>query len=258
MENIFKVNQLTIGYDKGKYTDIISKNISFELGESQLTALVGANGIGKSTLLKTLTQIEIPLSGEMCLYGRKIQEYTTQEMSKLVSVVWANNPIQANLTVFDLVALGRHPYNNWIGMLTKTDARAIDEALTLTHCLDISHKKCYEISDGQLQKAMIARSLAQHTPVIILDEPTTHLDVYHKVFILKLLKKLTAEQKKTILFSTHEIDMAIQVCDQMILMKSDKVVSGKPGELIENHEFSEVFPSDLVDFNESTGRFTIK
>jgi iron complex transport system ATP-binding protein len=258
METIFKVNQLTIGYDKGKYTDIISKNISFELGESQLTALVGANGIGKSTLLKTLTQIETPLSGEMCLYGRKIQDYTTQEISKLVSVVWANNPIQANLTVFDLVALGRHPYTNWIGMLTKTDARAIEEALTLTHCLDISHKKCYEISDGQLQKAMIARSLAQHTPVIILDEPTTHLDVYHKVFILKLLKKLAAEQKKTILFSTHEIDMAIQVCDQMILMKSDKVVSGEPCELIENHEFSAVFPSDLVDFNESTGRFTIK
>lgn len=255
---MFETRNLSIGYSKGNYTDLIAQNISFLLKEGQLTGLVGANGVGKSTLLKTLTQIIKPLSGDICLCKRKIQDYTPVELAKLMSVVWANNPVQVNLTVYDLVALGRHPYTNWIGMLNKVDARAIDRALTLTHCLDILHKKCYEISDGQLQKALIARALAQETPIIVLDEPTTHLDVYHKVFIFKLLKKLAAEEKKTILFSTHEIDMAIQVCDQMVLMKADKVVGGEPCELIKNHEFTSIFPSDLVSFDEVSGRFTIK
>lgn len=255
---MFETKDLSIGYQKGKYTDLIAQNISFQLKEGQLTGLVGANGVGKSTLLKTLTQIIKPLSGEICLCKRKIHEYTSAELAKLMSVVWANNPVEVNLTVYDLVALGRHPYTNWIGMLNKVDTRAIDKALTLTHCLDILHKKCYEISDGQLQKALIARALAQETPIIVLDEPTTHLDVYHKVFILKLLKKLAAEEHKTILFSTHEIDMAIQVCDQMVLMKNDKVVAGEPCLLIENHEFNSIFPTDLVGFDEVSGRFTIK
>lgn len=128
---MFETQDLSIGYQKGKYTDLIAQNISFQLKEGQLTGLVGANGVGKSTLLKTLTQIIKPLSGEICLCKRKIHEYTSAELAKLMSVVWANNPVEVNLTVYDLVALGRHPYTNWIGMLNKVDARAIDKRLPL-------------------------------------------------------------------------------------------------------------------------------
>ncbi|PJB11274.1 MAG: ABC transporter ATP-binding protein [Flavobacteriales bacterium CG_4_9_14_3_um_filter_40_17] len=258
METIVNIENLSIGYIHNQLRDVVAKNISFSLQKGQLTALVGANGIGKSTLLKNLSRIEKPFTGNILLFGKGLDSYKLPELSRLMSVVWANNQIMANLSVYDLVALGRHPYTNWIGVLTKKDAKAIDSALTLTHCQDIIHKKCYEISDGQLQKVLIAKSLAQETPFILLDEPTTHLDIYHKAYILKLLKTLAHETGKTILFSTHEIDLAIQLCDQIVLMKPNKTIAGAPCELIQNREFASMFPKDLIGFDEKTGRFVVK
>ena len=258
METILNIENLSVGYTNNQLREVVASNLSFSLKKGQLTALVGANGIGKSTLLKNLARIEKPFSGTISLLEKELNSYKLPELSRLMSVVWANNPITANLTVYDLVALGRHPYTNWIGMLTKTDAKVIDKALTLTHCQDIVHKKCFEISDGQLQKVLIAKSLAQETPLILLDEPTTHLDIYHKAYILKLLKKLAHEKGKTILFSTHEIDLAIQLCDQIVLMKPHKTISGAPCELIQSKEFTSMFPKDLIGFDEKTGRFVVK
>lgn len=258
METILNIENLSIGYTHNQLRDVVAKNISFSLQKSQLTALVGANGVGKSTLLKNLSRIEKPFSGSISLFDKDLNSYKLPDLSRLMSVVWANNPVTANLSVYDLVALGRHPYTNWIGMLTKTDAKAIDQALTLTHTQDIIHKKCYEISDGQLQKVLIAKTLAQQTPLILLDEPTTHLDIYHKAYILKLLKKLSHETGKTILFSTHEIDLAIQLCDQIVLMKPNQTICGTPCDLIQDKAFTSMFPKDLIGFDEKTGRFVVK
>ena len=118
--------------------------------------------------------------------------------------------------------MGRHPYTNWVGSLTSKDIEIVENAFKLVNISELRNKKCYELSDGQLQKVMIARALAQDTDIIVLDEPTTHLDMYHKAYILKLLQKLTKETGKTILFSSHEIDLAIQLCDTMIVMRKRK------------------------------------
>ena len=128
----------------------------------------------------------------------------------------------------------------------------------LIYSLNLKHKKCYELSDGQLQKVMIARALAQDTELIILDEPTTHLDMYHKAYILKLLQKLAKETNKTILFSSHEIDLAIQLCDNLIVMTNNEVVSDEPCHLISKGTFGTLFPKDLIAFDEKTGSFRMK
>lgn len=134
----------------------------------------------------------------------------------------------------------------------------VNKAINQTNILDLKNKKCFELSDGQLQKVMIARALAQDTDLIILDEPTTHLDMYHKAYILKLLQKLAKETHKTILFSSHEIDLAIQLCDTLIVMSKNNVVSDSPCNLISNGTFNSLFPKDLIAFDEKTGSFRVK
>ncbi len=166
--------------------------------------------------------------------------------------------VSKNLSVFELIALGRQPYTNWVGNLSEDDIATVNKAIAQTNLEDLRHKRCFELSDGQLQKVMIARALAQDTALIILDEPTTHLDMYHKAYILKLLQKLTKETNKTILFSTHEIDLAIQLCDSMIVMTKDAVVSDTPCNLISNGTFNALFPKDLIAFDINTGTFRVK
>jgi iron complex transport system ATP-binding protein len=144
-----------------------------------------------------------------------------------------------------------------MGNLSQEDITITNKALAQTNIEALKTKKCFELSDGQLQKVMIARALAQDTDLIILDEPTTHLDMYHKAYILKLLKKLAKDTGKTILYSSHEIDLAIQLCDSMIVMKENEVVSGQPCHLISNGTFNSLFPKDLIAFDENTGAFRV-
>jgi len=159
--------------------------------------------------------------------------------------------------VLELIALGRQPYTNWLGTLTEKDKEKILQAIQATEVEPLKHRKCYELSDGQLQRVMIARALAQDTPIIILDEPTTHLDIYHRAYILTLLKNLAATTQKTILFSTHEIDLAIQLCDKMIVMDQETTYFNDPCTLITQNRFSSLFPNDLIAFDEKTGSFKI-
>lgn len=145
-----------------------------------------------------------------------------------------------------------------VGNLSDKDLEIINKAIDQTTIADLKHKKCFELSDGQLQKVMIARALAQDTDLIILDEPTSHLDMYHKAYILKLLQKLAKDTGKTILFSSHEIDLAIQLCDSMIVMSEQGIVSDTPCNLIEKGAFSKLFPEDMIVFDEKTGSFRVK
>jgi iron complex transport system ATP-binding protein len=220
--------------------------------------LVGANGIGKSTLLRTLAKIQPALSGEILLQQKPLLSYSNGALAKEISLVLTEQIPSKNLTVSELIALGRQPYTNWIGNLTKNDHEIIENALQKTNIGELKHQKCYTLSDGQLQKVMIARALAQDTSMIILDEPTTHLDMYHKAYVLNLLKKLAHETQKTMLFSTHEIDLAIQLCDEMIVMNTSSVFFGTPCELIEQGVFDKLFPKDLITFDASSGSFKVK
>jgi len=256
-KNILSTSNLSIGYKTKSLTNSIAQNLNLNLKEAKLIALIGANGIGKSTLLRTITGIQKPISGSVLLNEKNIHELDPLTLAQNLSVVLTEKLPPSNLTVWELIALGRQPYTNWIGKLTDNDIAKVNEAMELTQISHLASKKHYEISDGQLQIVLIARALAQDTPLIILDEPTTHLDLLHKVVLFKLLKKLTQETGKCILFSTHDIDMAIQLSDEMIIMTPETVVQDQPCNLIMKGSFNTLFKDEHIVFDSEKGKFVI-
>jgi iron complex transport system ATP-binding protein len=256
-ETIIATNNLSIGYKTKKETNVIAQNLNLELTSGKLITLVGGNGIGKSTLLRTLTGIQKPLSGTVFLHGKELKDYDSVALAQQLSLVLTENLPESNLTVFELIALGRQPYTNWIGKLTEEDLSLIKNVMQLVQIEHLADKKHFEISDGQLQKVMIARALAQDTSIIILDEPTTHLDLFHKVSIFKLLKKLSQETNKCILFSTHDIDLAIQLSDEMIVMTEDQITQDQPCNHITNGVFNSLFKDETITFDNEKGKFII-
>lgn len=259
MENqiVLKTTALCIGYSHKKQQNCIASDLNLALKKGTLTALIGANGIGKSTLLRTITGIQKPLSGTVLLQHKNLNQYHSVALAQEMSLVLTEKLPPSNLTVYELIALGRQPYTNWIGKLSAIDLAKINDAITLTQIEHLVHKKHYEISDGQLQIVLIARALAQDTPMIILDEPTTHLDLVHKVTLFKLLKKLAKEAQKCILFSTHDMDLAIQLSDEMIVMTNGSCVQDQPCNLIASGVFSSLFPNDAIVFDPEKGKFLI-
>ena len=255
--SILRTEVLSIGYKKKAGENRIASNINIEVNEGELVAVIGVNGVGKSTFLRTLSGIQQPLSGKVLVKNTEIGKIEALAMASLISQVFTEQPVSKNLSVFELVALGRQPYTNWIGRLGKNDLRQIVRALQLVNIESIQEKKCYELSDGQMQKVLIARAIAQDTPLIILDEPTTHLDLYHKAYVFKLLKDLTRKTRKAIVFASHEINLAIQLCDRIILMQQDKIQMGTPEELLRSGAFSTVFPEDLITFDKASASFKI-
>ncbi|MCL4131838.1 UNVERIFIED_CONTAM: hypothetical protein GTU68_037574 [Idotea baltica] len=256
--SILKTNNLSIGYKSKKEESVIRSNINLDLKKGELIGLVGANGIGKSTLLRTITQVQPKLSGSILLDSNPLEDYSNIELAKTLSLVLTESVSSKNLTVYELVALGRQPYTNWVGNLSEIDIEIVNHAIQQTNICDLKHQKCFELSDGQLQKVMIARALAQDTELIILDEPTTHLDMYHKAYILKLLQRLVKDTNKTIIFSSHEIDLAIQLCDTIIVISKNKVITDTPSNLIKQGVFNNLFPKDLIIFDENVGSFRVK
>ena len=199
----------------------------------------------------------VPLSGTVLLNNKNISSYQSIDLAQNLSLVLTEKLPPSNLSVFELIALGRQPYTNWLGKLSAEDLDKINEAISLTHTEHLIDKKNYEISDGQLQIVLITRAIAQDTAVIILDEPTTHLDLHHKVSVFKLLKKLSQETNKSILFSTHDIDLAIQVSDEMILMTESSVKQDQPCNLIIKGVFNSLFKDSSITFDGKKGKFVI-
>jgi len=255
---ILQTQHLRIGYSSKAQTKVIASDVSIQLEQGKLIGLVGANGIGKSTLLRTLTGIQKSLSGTVLLNEKPIDSFEPLALAQQISVVLTEKLPPSNLTVYELIALGRQPYTNWLGKLTEEDKIQIENAISLTEIGHLIHQKYYEISDGQLQKVLIARALAQDTPLIVLDEPATHLDLLHKVSLFKLLKKLTVETQKCIMFSTHDIDLAIQLSDEMIVMTNEKVIQNQPCNLILDGTFSNLFLSENILFDSEKGKFIIR
>jgi iron complex transport system ATP-binding protein len=255
--NILSTANLSIGYATKKEKTVIAKNLNLNLQQGKLIALIGANGIGKSTLLRTLTGIQKPILGTVLLNEKDIFGYNPIDLAQNLSLVLTEKLPPSNLTVFELVALGRQPYTNWIGKLSEEDFQKINHALALTQIEHLKDKKHFEISDGQLQKVLIARALAQDTDLIILDEPTTHLDLFHKVSVFKLLKKLASETNKCILFSTHDIDLAIQLSDEMIVMTEKNVIQDEPCNLISKGIFNTLFENENIVFDAEKGKFVV-
>jgi iron complex transport system ATP-binding protein len=256
-KTILSTSNLSIGYQSKKEKNTIAKNLNLTFEEGKLISLVGGNGIGKSTLLRTITGIQKPLAGTVMLKKKEIHLYDSLSLAQNLSLVLTEKLPPSNLTVFELIALGRQPYTNWLGKLSEEDLEKINQAIALTHVKHLLDKKHHEISDGQLQIVLIARALAQDTPLIILDEPTTHLDLFHKVSIFKLLKKLSQETNKCILFSTHDIDLAIQLSDEMIVMTEENIVQDQPCNLISKGVFNSLFKDETITFDSQKGKFVI-
>ncbi|MFD0797758.1 ABC transporter ATP-binding protein [Maribacter chungangensis] len=248
------VHELAIGYKSMK----IAGDINFSLQKGELCAIVGINGIGKSTLLRTLGNVQPKLSGNILIDSSNVEKYTSLQLAAQLSVVLTEPLASKNLTALELISLGRLPYTNWLGTLEHKDKVHIQNCVQQLDLQDLQHKHCFELSDGQLQRVLIARAVAQDTPIILLDEPTTHLDLYHKVQIFKLLKGLTRKHQKTVLFTTHEIDLAIQLCDKILILDGTENPVGQPCELIEKGAFDQLFPSDMIAFDAITGTFKVK
>lgn len=219
--------ELTIGY-KAKRTGFreVAAGINAELCGGRLTSLIGSNGIGKSTLLRTLSAFQPPLAGDVLVQGKSLRRYTNKELSRLIGVVLTERPALQNMSVRELVGLGRSPYTGFWGKLTAADEEIVTEAINDVGIENLQHRMIQTLSDGERQKVMIAKALAQQTPIIFLDEPTAFLDYPSKVEVMQLLHRLTRQSGKTIFLSTHDIELALQLSDILWLMsKTDTAPS---------------------------------
>jgi len=256
-KNSIETKNLHVGYQQKNSVNLIQQNVSIQLAKGEFVGILGKNGIGKSTLLRTLTGVQEAISGDVIINGKNIKSYNYKELSTIISLVLTEQLPDSQLTVFDLVALGRQPYTNWVGKLEKKDLEKIRWALEQTETTALAHRYFYELSDGQLQRVLIARALAQDTQIIMLDEPTAHLDMHHTIKIFQLLKKLSQETNKTIIMTTHEVNLAIKGADQLILLTEKDVVAGKKEALIANNSFDTLFSSEIVNFNATLEQFII-
>lgn len=211
---MLSAKQLSIGYEHKP----LIEGINFDCKAGELIILLGVNGIGKSTLLKTLCGLLDPLSGNISFDRRDIFALTAADRAKIISGVFTGRDFDPFISVREFVTLGRYPYTNWLGSLTATDRVKIDHAMQTLGLIHLSDKKVHQISDGERQKTLIAKALAQDTPVIIMDEPTAFLDYKNKAELLATIKKLAKEQHKMVIISTHDISSSIPYCDKAFLI----------------------------------------
>lgn len=219
---MIELKNLSTGY--GRHT--VSANLNATLQSGRLTCLLGPNGVGKSTLLRTLCGFQPPLEGRMELDGKDMAQLSRKEMSRSIGVVLTERPDVTDMRASDMVALGRTPYTGFWGRLGTEDRNRVDEAMQLVGITHLAHRMIHTLSDGERQKVMIAKALAQQTPVILLDEPTAFLDFPSKVETMRLLHRLAHESGKTVFLSTHDLETAIQLSDDLWLLSADGLESG--------------------------------
>lgn len=219
---MIELKNLSTGY--GRHT--VSANLNATLQSGRLTCLLGPNGVGKSTLLRTLCGFQPPLKGRMELDGKDMSLLSRKEMSRSIGVVLTERPDVTDMRASDMVALGRTPYTGFWGRLGTEDRNRVDEAMQLVGITHLAHRMIHTLSDGERQKVMIAKALAQQTPVILLDEPTAFLDFPSKVETMRLLHRLAHESGKTVFLSTHDLETAIQLSDDLWLLSADGLESG--------------------------------
>ena len=232
------LKNLSIGYQGKNDVRVVASGISAAIRKGELTCLLGANGVGKSTLLRTLSAFQPKLDGEIFLevalasQPLPLTALSDKELSKMIGVVLTEKPDIRNMTSRELVALGRSPYTGFWGTLHEDDWQVVDDAISIVGIQLLSDRMIHTLSDGERQKVMIAKALAQQTPVIYLDEPTAFLDFPSKVEMMQLLRRLAREQQKTIFLSTHDFELALQVADKLWMMeKGGKLTIGTPQEL---------------------------
>jgi len=253
---IAETTDLAIGYRARSRVNTVMSKLSLQARQGELVALIGRNGSGKSTLLRTLVGLQSLLDGTVMLAGRGLQEISSSQMPRIVSYT-SNEPVAVrNIRVRDVVALGRFPYTNWIGAMTAADEEAVNEALEATGISSLAGRSIDNISDGERQRTLIARSLAQDTGLLVMDEPTAYLDLPSRYGIVSLLRQLTRERGKCVIYSTHDLDTAINEADRIWLMTGEGVADGAPEDMILQGILARAFESPLLSFSSSKGTFS--
>jgi iron complex transport system ATP-binding protein len=243
--SLLTTTHLDVGYPTKPETLLFHK-LNLSLRPGQLVCFMGPNGVGKSTLIRTLAGLQKPLRGIVSRPGN-------QETERNIAVVLTDKPGVGNMTAQEVITYGRYPYLSWSIRLTKDDETSIDRAIEATRIAHLRHKKLQELSDGQLQMVMIARALAQETPILLLDEPTAHLDLNNRVEIMNLLRKTAREKNKAVLIATHELDLALQTADWIWLAGENRnLLTGIPEDLVLNGSFDTIF--QLKGFDLKTGK----
>ncbi|MFD2036988.1 ABC transporter ATP-binding protein [Belliella marina] len=252
---ILKSKGLKLGYKKQGEETVVAEDIAFELKKGALTCLLGPNGVGKSTLIKTIMGQLPVLQGTVFLEGKPLENFPQKELSKKIAVVLTDKVSLGNVTVYQLVSLGRIPHTTWLGSMSGLDHAKVEKAIEVTQIAYLKDKVLSELSDGQLQKVMIARALAQDGEILILDEPTAHLDLINRFEIMHLLREIAQKEQKAVLVVTHDLDIAIETADEFWLMQCGlPLVCGSPEDLIVSNKINLLLPNDSLKFDLLTGK----
>lgn len=257
--SFLQLTNVDIGYPTKKGARVIQSDLTLSAGIGEMIALIGKNGCGKSTLIRSIACLQPILGGVIQLDDKDLTQMSSSQRSRLVSVVLTGQDATASFTVRELISIGRDPYTGWLGSLNDEDNQMIDRAIEMTYLKGFEERNIHELSDGERQRVFIARALAQDTPVILLDEPTSHLDLPNRINIMLLLQQLARDAGKTIFISTHELETAMQVADKLWLMeKGQGVVVGVPEDMVLNGNFDSVFHHDSFEFDKEYGSFVVQ
>lgn len=252
---ILQTQTLSVGYPS---TGVLLRELQLGIRKGGLYCLLGPNGSGKSTLLRTLSGMQRPLQGDVLLHQKPLQQYSSRELSMQLSVVLTEQGTAPTLRAAELVAMGRHPYTGWFGGLKAADHKIIRQVMEDTDTLKFADRLLYELSDGERQKVMIARAMAQDTPLIILDEPTVHLDLPNRVEIIELLRRLAHKHQKAVLMSSHDLELMLQSADQLWLLQGEKIISGMAEDLILQGKLEKTFEGKSIRFDAYKGSFSLR
>jgi iron complex transport system ATP-binding protein len=259
MKDLLTTHELQIGYqNQGNCEKVLHSQINVALKQGEFVCLLGPNGAGKSTLLKTISGFVKPIAGSVLIGDKPIVQIHKHQLAKLISIVFTEKIAVPDMTIRELVSLGRSPYTGFFGKLSSTDIRKTTEAMQDTGIAHLQNRPVLKLSDGELQKAMIAKALVQDTPIILLDEPTAFLDLPSRIEIMNLLRELAVTKNKAILLSTHDLDLALKMADKIWLLAADKnIETGAPEDLILNDEFKRFFEKDGILFDNESGSFRV-
>lgn len=258
-QKTIELKKLSIGYLTKNNRKVVASDINADIFSGELTCLLGANGIGKSTLLRTLSAFQPKLDGQINIQEKEIETYTEKQLSTLIGVVLTEKCDIKNMSARELIGLGRSPYTGFWGTLNDEDKAIVDNAITMVKIEDLASRMVHTLSDGERQKVMIAKALAQETPIIFLDEPTAFLDFPSKVEIMQLLHRLSRQTNKTIFLSTHDLELALQIADKIWLIdKQSGINIGTPEDLSLSGHLTSFFARKGIIFDEETGLFRIE
>jgi iron complex transport system ATP-binding protein len=253
---ILSLKDLSLGYRSGRNERNLLLPLNASARPGELIAVIGRNGIGKSTLLRTLAGLQPSLGGEVVYGSRSLRNYSRKDLARTIGYISTEIVKVSNMRVYDLVALGRFPHTNWIGRIDPSDHEAIINALEKTGMSGFAGRFISELSDGERQKTMIARILAQDTVIMVMDEPTAFLDIPSRFEILRLMHLLSKNKEKTIIFSTHDLNVAMSQSDKIWLMHGDKITEGAPEDLSLAGAFDHLFDSSAVRYNPENGTYS--